>query len=370
MAVLVITQRFAVTADYVVEELNRREVSVFRADLADFPQRLSIAAMLDGTWTGTLRSSAREVELREVTGVWYRRPTSPEFRVASGPGSSTPRPRSRRPSPTPLPKEHPVSDVRLRNDMVEILVKNGDLRSSRWRRAFERVPRHLFVPEVFVDRDNDGRYAALDGTREDQRAEWLRAVYADDTLTTQLDGDDHAWLRARHDGTVTGIPTSSSTQPELMALMLEVLDVRDDTRVLEIGTGTGYNAAVLCEGLGDHNVVSVDVDAGLVERARQALRLLGYRPGLATVDGAEGQAQGAPYDRIIATCSLPAVPSAWLTQVREGGLILVNLNRGLGGGALVRLTVTGAPTRPAGASRSSRATCRHARPRHARSWIW
>lgn len=80
MAVLVVTQQFDPTADYVVEELNQREVPVFRADLADFPQRLSVAAsIVDGTWTGTVRNSTREVELRTVTGVLYRRPTPPEF---------------------------------------------------------------------------------------------------------------------------------------------------------------------------------------------------------------------------------------------------------------------------------------------------
>jgi ATP-grasp ribosomal peptide maturase len=79
MAVLVVTQQFDPTADYVVEELNQREVPVFRTDFADFPQRLSLAATLDGTWTGTLRSPIREVGLREVTGVLYRRPTPPEF---------------------------------------------------------------------------------------------------------------------------------------------------------------------------------------------------------------------------------------------------------------------------------------------------
>lgn len=80
MAVLVITRQFDPTADYVVEELNQREVPVFRADFADFPQRLTVAAsLMDGTWSGTVRSSAREVELRTVTGVLYRRPTPPDF---------------------------------------------------------------------------------------------------------------------------------------------------------------------------------------------------------------------------------------------------------------------------------------------------
>jgi ATP-grasp ribosomal peptide maturase len=79
MAVLVVTQQFDPTADYVVEELNQRGIPVFRTDLADFPQRLSVAAsLMDGTWTGTVRNPIREVELRTVTGVLFRRPRPPE----------------------------------------------------------------------------------------------------------------------------------------------------------------------------------------------------------------------------------------------------------------------------------------------------
>ncbi|MGH3381378.1 MAG: ATP-grasp peptide maturase system methyltransferase [Actinoallomurus sp.] len=235
-------------------------------------------------------------------------------------------------------------DSQLRSDLVKALTASGHLTSPRWRRAFACVPRHVFVPRVLIDRDNTGRYVPLDGTREDQREEWLAAVYTDDVLMTQLDGDDRAWDRAVTDGSVTGVPTSSSTQPALMALMLEALDVADGSRVLEIGLGTGYNAALLCEALGDRNVVSVDVDAELVESAAASLRNLGYSPTLAVSDGVAGFPPGAMYDRIIATCSLPAVPAEWLPQVRKGGQILVNLNRGLGGGALVKLTVTDAHT--------------------------
>jgi ATP-grasp ribosomal peptide maturase len=76
VTVLVLTRWFDPTADHVVEELNQRSVPVFRCDVAEFPQRLTVAAALNGTWAGTLRSTTREVELREVSGVLYRRPTA------------------------------------------------------------------------------------------------------------------------------------------------------------------------------------------------------------------------------------------------------------------------------------------------------
>jgi ATP-grasp ribosomal peptide maturase len=79
MTVLVLTHWFDPTADHVVEELNRRDVPVFRCDLADFPQKLSMVAELGDTWAGTLRGASRQVELSDVSGVLYRRPAGFEF---------------------------------------------------------------------------------------------------------------------------------------------------------------------------------------------------------------------------------------------------------------------------------------------------
>jgi protein-L-isoaspartate O-methyltransferase len=90
------------------------------------------------------------------------------------------------------------------------------------------------------------------------------------------------------------VPVSSSTKPDLMLRMLETLDVRDGHRVLEIGTGTGYNAALLSHRVGDHNVYSVDVDAELVRLARERLAGAGYRPTLAAIDGEGGLPEHAP----------------------------------------------------------------------------
>jgi protein-L-isoaspartate(D-aspartate) O-methyltransferase len=127
--------------------------------------------------------------------------------------------------------------------------------------------------------------------------------------------------------------------PSLMALMLEALDIHDGMHVLEIGTGTGYNAALLCERLGADHVTSVDIDPALTDAARQHLLSLGYAPAVKTLDGSLGYAPNAPYDRILATVSLPFIPRAWIEQSRRDSRILVNLYRDLGGGALVLLTV-------------------------------
>ncbi len=82
---------------------------------------------------------------------------------------------------------------------------------------------------------------------------------------------------------------------------------------------------------------SVDVRADLVELARERLAAVGYRPTLSVVDGSAGLAEHAPYDRIIATCSVPAVPRPWAEQLVAGGLILVDLKLATSAGNLVRL---------------------------------
>lgn len=215
----------------------------------------------------------------------------------------------------------------LASALAARLAASGALRTSRWITAFETVPRHLFVPQFFVDPAHTFNWELVDGTAPDQRERWLDLVYRDSALVTQV-GE-------------RGTLLSSSSQPSLMARMLEALGFTGGERVLEIGTGTGYNAALLCAGLGSELVTSVDIDAGLVSAVRDRLRGLGYTPTLAVGDGADGYPDGAPYDRIIATCSLPQVPAAWLGQVAPGGLILVNLYRELGGGALALLEVSG-----------------------------
>jgi methyltransferase of ATP-grasp peptide maturase system len=168
----------------------------------------------------------------------------------------------------------------------------------------------------------------------------LDDIYRNSVLPTQLDGDNTRWEQARRmGGPVQGTPTSSSTMPSLMAAMLDALDVRDDVRVLELGTGTGYNAALLSHRLGSRLVTTVEVDPQLAEQAFANLITAGYQPTVATADGATGYPANAPYDRIIATVSVPAIPRAWLAQAAPGAVILTHLYRDLGGDALVRLTV-------------------------------
>mgnify|MGYP001160340589 CR=1 FL=1 len=217
----------------------------------------------------------------------------------------------------------------LRTAYVEQLRRHG-LTEAGWLDAFRTVPREVFVPRFFR-RTPDGRWQGIDGSSPDYWTE----VYADRTLVTQLDGTRDPQPDAEP---VAGTPSSSSTQPSLMAMMLDALDVTGSERVLEIGTGTGYNAAILAQRLGDDQVTTVELDPTVAERARQALARAGYGPAVHIGDGRDGWPDGARYHRVIATCSVPSVPLAWIDQTEEGGHIVVCLWRQLGN-PLIRLTV-------------------------------
>lgn len=193
--------------------------------------------------------------------------------------------------------------------------------SPRWADVVAAVPRHVFVPRFHVQRS--GAWHAVD----EHDPTWLDQVYRDVPLVTELLPD------------ANGRPTvvSSSTKPGLMLRMLDALDLRPDHRVLEIGTGTGFNAALLAQRLGDAGVDSVDIGAALVADARDRLDRVGLRPHLAVGDGTAGLPGRGPFDRIVATCSVPAVPAAWREQLVDGGLLLADLKIGLHAGSLVLL---------------------------------
>jgi protein-L-isoaspartate(D-aspartate) O-methyltransferase len=180
-----------------------------------------------------------------------------------------------------------------RQELVQHLVATRGIRSAEVRRAFLHVPREAFVPDV----------AATAG---------IEAVYRDEALPTKL--DEH------------GDAISSSSQPQIMASMLEELRVQPGHRVLEIGAGTGYNAALLSELVGDGGeVTSVEIDGETARAAEHALRTTGHRVTIVEADGRRGWEAGAPYDRIIVTASSADVPRAFIDQLADGGLLVLPL---------------------------------------------
>ncbi|MCG6494744.1 methyltransferase domain-containing protein [Kitasatospora sp. A2-31] len=227
-------------------------------------------------------------------------------------------------------EQHEAEAGRAR--LASALIANGSL-TSDWLPGYAAVPRHLFVPDTVWPGRADGVRQGEAVNRDADRAAWWEAVHSDVPLTTQWDDGAHA-------GTGRGtIPTSSSSMPTMVFSMLAALNVEDGNRVLEIGTGTGWNAALLAHRLGPGNVVTVEVDHYSAAAARQRLAKAGYAPTSVVGDGADGYAKGAPYDRVIATCSVGRIPQAWVEQARPGGVIVVPWGPEYGGEAVVRLTV-------------------------------
>lgn len=200
--------------------------------------------------------------------------------------------------------------LQLREQMVNALVQAGDITDECWRQAFTVVARHALVPRYYRP-DN---YHEIDATKKTDHTIWLRSVYSDETLITQK---------------TARTVTSSGTMPGLIAIMLHALEVRDHHRVLQIGTGTGYTAGLLCERSGSDQVTTVDIDPALTQTAEARLASMGYHPNVVTGNGAHGHPSGAPYDRILATCGLRRIPSGWLTQAAPGARIVAPIAKGL-----------------------------------------
>jgi len=164
----------------------------------------------------------------------------------------------------------------LRTAMVERLRERGVLHEPQVEAAMLAVPRHQFLPGVSVER-----------------------AYSGESVVTHRDEQ--------------GAATSSASESAIVATMLEMLHLRPGQRVLEIGAGTGYNAALLSHLVGpEGQVTTVDIDPDVTAEAAQHLRDSGHASvEVVTGDGEVGYAASAPFDRIVATAGAWDVPSAW-----------------------------------------------------------
>ena len=189
---------------------------------------------------------------------------------------------------------------------------------SRWRPLIAAMPRHEFVPRWWSDHGHG--WTPQDGPSMPGQ-EWADAVYRDMSLITQV-GTQHADHAASHDRP-QGRPTSSSTMPGLVVTMYRHAMIDDDTDILDIGTGTGYGAALLAARLGDDRVTTIDIDPYLVKTAEERIAATGLRP-LAAVADATGPLPGH-YDRIVSMTSVAPIPPSWLAALRPGGRIVTTL---------------------------------------------
>ncbi len=191
-----------------------------------------------------------------------------------------------------------------RDAMVQDLETQGYVSSERVKKAFASVPRHLFVHHYYVRQQGTLHWDCHEVT--DTEA-WYQQVYSDTAFVTLVDE--------------VGRTLSSSSQPAVMARMLELLDVEPEQRVLEIGTGSGYNAALLAQLTENPALVTtVDIEPEVIPQATKAIeQSVGVGVTIYNGDGSQGYVDHAPYQRIIATASAPKVPAAWAEQLAPGG---------------------------------------------------
>jgi protein-L-isoaspartate O-methyltransferase len=188
---------------------------------------------------------------------------------------------------------------------------------SRWRTPMATTPRHHLVPRWW-DEAGEG-WQLRDGPSD--TGAWLDAAYTDMTLVTQVEAL-HADL-AGHWERAAGRPTSSSTLPSLAVQMYRHARITDGADVLDVGTGSGYGAAVLAHRLGGQHVTSVDVDPYLAKMAAERLDGIGLHPQVITCD-ATGELPGR-YDRIVSMTAVRPVPPSWLAALCPGGRLVTTI---------------------------------------------
>lgn len=177
---------------------------------------------------------------------------------------------------------------RLWQGMIKTMRQDGAFITPGVEAAFSAVPRHLFLPGIA-----------------------LEEVYSDKAIGLKQDS--------------TGVLTSSSSQPGMMAIMIDQMGLQAGDNVLEIGTASGYNAAIMQHIVGESgNVTTIEIDKDLARQAQRNLQSAhASRVTVAHADGAQGYAPRATYDHILSTVGVWDVPSTWFNQLKPRGSVVV-----------------------------------------------
>lgn len=228
-----------------------------------------------------------------------------------------------------------MADVHTAAGLADGLV-SADALPAEYRPAFLAAARERFAPARFwYKEDEDAKDAAVD--RADEPDRWMSIVYSNRALVTQFDDGETVWPDIGYR------PTSSASMPSVVAGMLRALDVHSGHSVLEIGTGTGWNAALLAEIVGSEGRVStVEIDSDVAEQARRNLDAAGYAAVETVVADASVNIGGSRrFDRIIATAGVHVgqLPYAWVEAVKPGDVIVAPMRADMASGPLVRFVV-------------------------------
>ncbi len=194
---------------------------------------------------------------------------------------------------------------RLNERLISHLKSRGCLKDERIEKALRKMRRHYFLESFYSLR---GQYT-LDERGELELA--LRAVYADDALMLSW-GEEHTTM-------------ASISQPSIVVEMLEELKLDEGMRVLEIGTGTGWNAALIASVVGlSGKVVTIEISKELSQKAKERIYALELADIVEVIhgDGRFGAEKFAPFDRIICTAGAEMVYHPWIEQLVNGGILI------------------------------------------------
>ncbi len=177
----------------------------------------------------------------------------------------------------------PMSLEEKKIKLIEALINEGILKSKDVIEAMKKVPREEFIPEPYRE-----------------------LAYVDEPLPIGYG--------------------QTISAPHMVALMTELLQPKRGDKILEVGTGSGYQAAILAEIVKpEGHVWSIERIAELAEFAKNNLRKTGYDKYVTVIvgDGSKGYEEQAPYDKIIVTAAAPTIPEPLLTQLKPGGRLLI-----------------------------------------------
>ena len=206
------------------------------------------------------------------------------------------------------PQTDPDSRSRvLAQRLVENLKAKGVLNSPVVESAMLNIPRHPFIEDAFIQ-DELGRWKSHHMNYKNSAD--LEIAYDDSPIVLELRNY---------------FPSACFSTPEVVSQMLEALELKEGLKILEIGTGTGYTAALMATIVDDQSLVhSVEIDSSLTQSAKKHLETIGLRNiNVVHADGWHGYEREAHYDRIIVHSSAEFVPSSWQEQLAPGGLLVM-----------------------------------------------
>jgi len=199
---------------------------------------------------------------------------------------------------------------KLNKEMIKEVKKKGFLKNTEYEKAFLSTPRHIFIPSVYDIEKQEWKKFDVDYSKPQE--EILKKIYVDRPLVITIKEED---------------VLSTSSQPTVMAMMIEEAKLKNGDKVLEVGTGSGYNASVISKIIGDNGkVITIELEKKVYELSKTNLKRSGIKNiEIYCADGGLGYPKEAPFDKIIVTTSSSDITEEWIRQLNIGGILVLPL---------------------------------------------